>query len=371
MTVNEDGKFSLDNVVLSSEDLISAGLVFEGAQVETERGKPELGLEVYHTVIESEDKGSFRVEGAIQNLYGDKLYKGSVKFYNGKGALIAETKAIGLNEISTKIEIPATVEAPKPNRSNESAIKPEFPGGLTVDIKKEIPPQKSIKEKMYDAMRGREVEISDPSTIFELNIPASINSVFALGGGYIVIEHNGIKKSINVIGKAKEPEVPVLERAVVSPIEEIINSRINPAMGRDMKKTIADTAKKYQQPNVSIDIGQMHGVLYCLVETPISQSAIYSFKEDSLKLNAQVGTNGITLSWNTTLDTTNIEGFRIYRATSSDGQELVPITGSTVIKDNIYLDANVGSGATYYYLCSVVYKNGDEFIISNEVMMTK
>mgnify|MGYP000913099180 CR=1 FL=1 len=74
---------------------------------------------------------------------------------------------------------------------------------------------------------------------------------------------------------------------------------------------------------------------------------------------------------NTTLDTTNIEGYRIYRGLSSGNEELVPITGAMAIKDNKYIDTNVTSGTTYYYLCSVVYKNGDEFIISNEVMMTK
>ncbi len=364
--VDENGKFSLDNVALSNEDLISAGLVFEGAQVETNRGKPELGLEIYHTLIESEDKKSFRVEGAIQNLYGDKLYKGSVKFYNGKGELLAESKAHELNEITT------IKETPKPNRPNESTIKPNIPDGFNYNISKNISSQKSIIEKMKDAMYGREMEIRDPSTIFELNIPVPISIIFAVGGGgYIVIEHNGIKKYINVIGKAKEPEVPVLERAVVSPVEEIINSRINPVMGRDMKKTIVDNAIKLQDPSAKINLNQTHGVLYSLVSTPASQSSTYSFKEGNLILSAKGEKNSIELSWVTTLDTTNIDGYRIYRGISSGGEELVPITGTIAIKVNKYVDTKVTPGTTFYYLCSVVYKNGDEFIISNEVIMTK
>lgn len=158
---------------------------------------------------------------------------------------------------------------------------------------------------------------------------------------------------------------------MVSPVEEIINSRINPVMGRDMKKTIVDNAIKLQDPSAKINLNQTHGVLYSLVSTPASQSSTYSFKEGNLILSAKGEKNSIELSWVTTLDTTNIDGYRIYRGISSGGEELVPITGTIAIKGNKYVDTKVTPGTTYYYLCSVVYKNGDEFIISNEVIMTK
>lgn len=357
--VDENGEFLLENVTLGSSDLISAGLIFEGARVETERAKPKLGLEIYHTVIEGKDKGSFRVEGAIQNLYGNKLYEGSVKFYNGKGGLIAETKAYNPNEISD------TIETLKLDKTSELSIKSKLSGRSNSDIKMEISPRKSMKEKMKDAMRGIEVEISDPSTLFELNIPVPINTIFGLGGGYIEIEHNGIKKQINVIGKAKEIKVPVLEAAVVSPIEEIINSRINPAMGKDMKKAITNNAMKFQNSSAEIDVSQAHGVAYSFVQTPISQDRIYSFKEGDIQLVAKGGKGSVSLSWTNKLDKRNIEGYRLYRGVSSDGEDLKPIT-SSIINDTKYIDKSVAVGLKYYYLCSVVYENGDEFIISNE-----
>ena len=362
--------------------MISAGLVFEGGQVETQVSKPELGLEIYTTIVENEDKQSFTILGSIQNLNGDKLYKGPVKLMSG-GKVIAETNAHELNEIiatedktvtreKTAIkEMPVTKEMPSNTKPNELDIKAELPGIINHNLDKDILLRKSIREKIRDAaFRGEKTEESYPSTLFEFNIPIALDKVVYLGGGAVQIEHNGITKTKNVIG-GKRLEEPQLETAVVSPIEEIINSRINPAMGKDMKRSISDKTKSLQAPNANIDVSQNHGVLYSLVQTPPAKSGIYSFKDDSLKLNAQGGTNGVTLSWITNLDTTNIEGYKLYRGTTAAGEELVPISGTLPIKGNTYVDTKVSQGTTYYYLCSVVYKNGDEFIISNEVMITK
>lgn len=360
----DNGEFVLENFPLTKGNLVSAGLVFEEARIETELLEPELGLDIHYGLIESDDKSSFTIIGAIQNVNGDKLYKGNVKLYGGNKALLGDVKA----------EVPGEI-TPDSNNINSNKkvsldIKTKLPSGINEDLVKEVPAKLSPKELIKTAIKGNEDIMT--STVFEFNVPMTVRQAAALGGVSIEIEHNGIIKKEIVISKMELPKPPELEKTVVSPIEDLINRRINPAMGRDMKHAIANQARIYQDAGANININQAaHSTLYSLVQTPMTQSSVYSFKEDSLKLNAQVDKNGISLSWNTNLDPTNIEGYRIYRGIAPGAEELVAITGATSIKDNKYIDTKVSSGTSYYYLCSVVYKNGDEFIISNEVMMTK
>lgn len=134
-----------------------------------------------------------------------------------------------------------------------------------------------------------------------------------------------------------------------------------------MRSAISKQAIQYQDPSFKVDTSENHAVFYSFVSTPPSQDNIYSFREGDLTLSTKGENNTIVLTWDTLLDKSIIEGYRLYRGTYSNGEDLKPIN-TTIIKDLRYIDKDVNFGTNYYYLCSVVYKNGNEFIISNEAM---
>lgn len=360
VTVDENGNFSKDGFIIKNTDLISAGIIFENAQIETELKKPELGLAVYHNLTEAEDGNSFTIIGAIQNLNGNKLYKESVKLYREDGTLLGEMKAKTIDEIIVDTK-PSIGNAIIPTKAGE--LEPKSPRPKILGDKGDLNLKDSPRIQLKDALVNNTEEI--PSTIFEFEVDQPVKTTSFSGGAYLELEYKGVKKRVPVIGKTKLPEIPVLEKAVVSPIGKIINSIINPAMGRSMNQSIKFNVAIFQGESASIDTNENRNVFYSMVQAPIGESNIYSFEEGDIRLSAQGKMNGIELSWDVFIRDNQIEGYNLYRGTTSDGQALRPIN-SSLIKDSKYLDTKIVSGTAYYYICSVVYKNGDEFIISNQ-----
>jgi fibronectin type 3 domain-containing protein len=74
------------------------------------------------------------------------------------------------------------------------------------------------------------------------------------------------------------------------------------------------------------------------------------------------GAHAVTLSWNAS--TSNVAGYRTYRATSSGG----PYTSlnSAPNPQVRWTDSTVQPGATYYYVITAVASNGAESAYSNQ-----
>jgi fibronectin type 3 domain-containing protein len=74
----------------------------------------------------------------------------------------------------------------------------------------------------------------------------------------------------------------------------------------------------------------------------------------------------VTLSW--TASTSQVAGYKIYRASNPNGQFSVLNTG--LINTTTYVDQTVSSGMTYYYYATAVDNQGTESIASNQVSAT-
>ena len=83
-------------------------------------------------------------------------------------------------------------------------------------------------------------------------------------------------------------------------------------------------------------------------------------------LTATAGDGYVELSWSPS-SSSNLQGYRIYRGTSSGGEsfyDAVPQTRTT------YKNTNVNNGTTYYYYVTALDKNGNESEPSNRVSAT-
>jgi hypothetical protein len=74
----------------------------------------------------------------------------------------------------------------------------------------------------------------------------------------------------------------------------------------------------------------------------------------------------VTLSW--TASTSQVAGYKVYRASNSNGPFSVLNTG--LISATTYVDQTVTSGLTYYYYATAVDNQGAESIASNQVSAT-
>lgn len=71
----------------------------------------------------------------------------------------------------------------------------------------------------------------------------------------------------------------------------------------------------------------------------------------------------VALSWNPS--TSTVAGYNVYRGTQSGGPYSTKLN-SALIANTSYTDANVQSGATYYYVATAVDSNNVESAFSNE-----
>jgi fibronectin type 3 domain-containing protein len=74
----------------------------------------------------------------------------------------------------------------------------------------------------------------------------------------------------------------------------------------------------------------------------------------------------VTLSW--TASKSQVAGYKVYRATDSNGPFTVLNTG--LITATSYVDHAVTSNATYYYFATAVDSKGDQSVASNHVSAT-
>lgn len=374
VTPNKNGEFALEDVELNNGDSVASQLVFENAKVVSETEKPKLGLEIFLDVKKDVVNHTMNISGSIQNLYGEDPYIGNVTLVGAgtKEQSVVKAKdiseALGLSSqkattgriIKGKTSTKQMFERFKPMTKNETITPKEdayqnfiknFEGPLKTSLGSEIPIDISAKK-------------SSPSSVFEYK-DISYNEYL---GAYIEIEYHGIKLRKSIIPAASKPIPPTAERAVVSPVEAYIDSRINYAYDKDMKSIINKQAIKLQNNTQDIDLNQNNGISYTMSmipEPPSGEPEEYNFKEDAIKLNAKAGTGNITLSWNAYGDSAKVKGYHIYRGIAADAESMTPIN-STILTSAKYVDKKVKAGTKYYYLCSVVYHNGDEFIISNE-----
>ena len=74
------------------------------------------------------------------------------------------------------------------------------------------------------------------------------------------------------------------------------------------------------------------------------------------------GSHTVTLNW--LVSESTVSGYNVYRSTT-DGANYVKITASPVPTTN-YVDSNVDSGTTYYYVTTAVDESGSESGYSNQ-----
>ncbi|TAH65125.1 MAG: hypothetical protein EWM47_11520 [Anaerolineaceae bacterium] len=383
VTPNTKGEFALENVELYKGDKILSQLVFEDAKVISEAKNPELGLEIYLDVKKDDENNVISISGAIQNMYGSEPYLGDVYLVGagskensvrkamevddafGLSQTTSQTTTKGGRVIKGKSSTKQTLDRFKLNiKDNNNTIPIKafddffegFGDPLNTSIGSTTPGRMNVKNS------------SSPSSVFEFKDVEYVK----LNGVGIRIEHNGVTIYKSIIPAAKMPETPTLEKAVVSPVEAYIEQRINYGYNKDMKSAInkqqrvLQNAMQTETPNVNFT--QNNGISYTMsmVSPPPSNGPKeYSFSEGDIKLVAKAGAGSITLTWNELKEGADIKGYNIYRGIKPDGEDLTPITG-TPLSSPRYVDKNVKAGVQYYYLCSVVYENGDEFIISNE-----
>lgn len=374
VTPNKSGEFILENIVLNSGDRIESQLVFENAKVVSEIKKPELGLVIFIDVKKDLVNRKMNISGSIQNLYGEDLYLGNVILVGAgtKAQSVVKAKDIGeaLGLSSPKNTYDKTIKGKNTTKQMFARLKPLTK--IDSETTKEDAYQNIIKsfEGPIKTTFGPEIPIdirakkSSPSSVFEFKDISYSENI----GAYIEIEYHGIKIRKSIIPAPSLPIPPTAQKAVVSPVEAYIDSRINYAYEQDMKSVINKQAIKLQNNAQNIDINQNNGISYTMSmipEPPSGEPEEYYFKEGAIKLDARAGTRSITLSWNAIGDATKVKGYNLYRGTSADAESLTPIT-STVLNSTKYVDKKVEAGTKYFYLCSVVYQNSDEFIISNE-----
>ena len=381
VTPKKNGEFTLENIELYQDDKVSSQLVFEDAQVVSEAKKPELGLEMYLDVKNDKKNKTISISGSIQNMHGSEPYLGNVALISHGPTKDKVVKArdisegLGLSQISQKREI---------TRRDKSST------GLMLDRFKPITKSASntisidayqdflgaFKDPLSRSIKAPTKEIdytySSPSSVFEFKDIEYLEFM----GVSIMIEYNGVKLIKEIIPASQLPQPPSLERAVVSPVKAYIEKRINTAFDRDMNTAISKqkTAlqKAMQNENTNIDFSQNNGVAYTMSmmpSPPSNEPKDYSFIEGDLKLVAKAGAGNITLTWNKLKDEANVKGYNVYRGTKTDGESLKAINSKLLISPK-YVDKSVKAKTKYYYLCSVVFENGDEFIISNEASAT-
>lgn len=343
VTPNSRGEFVLENIDLFKGDKILSQLIFEDAQIVSESNKPELGLEIYLDVKKDDRDKVVSISGAIQNMYGSNPYLGDVVLV-GSGS-----------EGNTVTKAKSADEALKVSQKATEGVK-IIKGGT-------IP-------KMIKAVN------SSPSSLFEFKDIVYTN----LKGLAIKIEYNGVTLVKQIVPAATMPIPPTLEKAVVSPVEAYIEKRINYAFNKNMKLDISKQQlalqnamfKDGQSNAANINFSQNNGISYTMsmiADPPTSDPQEYSFREGEIDLVAKPVASSISLTWNEPKDAANIKGYNVYRGTEADGESLTPIN-STLLTTPKYVDKNVKARTKYYYMCSIVYDNGDEFIISNEASAT-
>lgn len=380
VTPNASGEFTLENIVLKEGDQIVSQLVFEDAQVVGETKKPELGLEIYLDVKKDLVNKTMSISGSIQNMYGDEPFLGNVVLV---GAGTKEESVVKAQEISEALGLSsdkATVNTFKNKKGSTNKRMERFKPYAEVNAKETMgEAYQEFVEKFEGPLnttigsttpRNIRAEKTSPSSVFEFKDVTYVEHTFQ--GVYIVIEHNGIKMYKSIIPAISMPITPTAERAVVSPVEAYIETKINYAYNKDMKSVINKQQVKIQNDISNINISQNNGISYTMSQIPApptNKPAEYSFSEGEIKLEARAGAGMISLSWNEMNDSTKVKGYNLYRGTSADAEKLTPIN-STLLNTTKYVDKNVVAGTKYYYLCSVVYDNGDEFIISNETSAT-
>ncbi|NLZ82481.1 MAG: hypothetical protein GX915_02315 [Clostridiales bacterium] len=384
VTPNNEGEFILENVELNKGDKVFSQLVFEDAQVISETKKPELGLEIYLDVKKDENNYITSVSGAIQNMYGSDPYLGDVVLVGSgsKGNSVTKAKefdeALGLSQTTTKGG--KTIKGKTPTKQRLDRFKPSTKNNnntISLEAYKnyirnfEAPLNTSIGSRT----KGISIKNSSPSSVFEFK---DIKYTNLLGLG-IQVEHNGVTLYKELVPPASTPLAPTLEIAVVSPADAYIDARINYAYNKNMKSVISNQKMVLQKTmlndkqNNETDINiENHGAFYTMSmigAPPTNEPQEYSFIEGDINLVAKPGASSISLTWNKPKDAANVKGYNLYRGTEADGESLTPIT-STLLTAPKYVDKNVKARSKYYYLCSVVYDNGDEFIISNEASAT-
>ncbi len=84
-----------------------------------------------------------------------------------------------------------------------------------------------------------------------------------------------------------------------------------------------------------------------------------------LTLKAQAGVGFVKLDWNSIIDSRGVSGYNVYRSTSSGTQPNTPVASNNYT-DITYIDSNVETGITYYYIVKPVFADNSIGTASNE-----
>ncbi|MBB6214506.1 hypothetical protein HNQ80_000586 [Anaerosolibacter carboniphilus] len=90
---------------------------------------------------------------------------------------------------------------------------------------------------------------------------------------------------------------------------------------------------------------------------------------DKCNLTAIPGDKSVSFTWTKPNNTKNIIGYNLYRGTASGRESSTPITDFP-IEGTSYMDKNLESGTTYYYVLRAVYKDKTLGTTSNEVAVS-
>ncbi|MDD2481970.1 MAG: fibronectin type III domain-containing protein, partial [Lutispora sp.] len=217
-------------------------------------------------------------------------------------------------------------------------------------------------------------------------LPAGIQNALGFGGGstnlktlssfsftdtpiptlrreYILeIEHEGIIKIEKVSYETEQDytshvESHGFEEAAASPLNDIINIRVNPTdivgygmRGIEVMNVPQDVLMQGLNQNVS---GQQQGAMM-----PSNMPS------QPFSLNAVAGDNSVNLEWRPFIGN-DVSGYNLYRGTSSGNYGADPIK-SLSKDDTKYTDRDVKNGTTYYYTIKAVFSDKTESQPANE-----
>jgi len=99
--------------------------------------------------------------------------------------------------------------------------------------------------------------------------------------------------------------------------------------------------------------------------TPVNQSVtVNGANVGSVNFTAAVQqAHSATLSW--TASTSTVSGYNVYRGTVNGGP--YTLINTSLLTALSFMDTNVTSGATYYYVTTAVDSSGNESVDSNQV----
>ncbi|MDD4834128.1 MAG: fibronectin type III domain-containing protein [Lutispora sp.] len=350
------GDFEL-SVPLTGGDTVNVLLGFENMDIFAQTNFKPANIDSLKVNIapcaEPAATGSEEVKGvtmgSIQNTNGETPYTGQVK--------LEVNRLIGLASDPQRITLFSGSQA----ASAFGAISSQAVAPGAADILGSLPQGPELPASVGNVFGSgaRPMDFIKAISSFHFND----TPIPTLKREYIVeIEHEGIRKIEKVSYETEQDytshvESHGFEEAAASPLNDIINIRVNPTdivgygmRGIEVMNVPQDVLMQGLNQNVS---GQQQGAMM-----PSNMPS------QPFSLNAVAGDNSVNLEWRPFIGN-DVSGYNLYRGTSSGNYGADPIK-SLSKDDTKYTDRDVKNGTTYYYTIKAVFSDKTESQPANE-----